>query len=444
MNVRKIIPFLGSSSPAIPWYLAGGLIPESTSYTIYDPLAASSQSNSYINLSNPGTRDASPTVAPSWASGTGWQFNGTTQYIDTQTPFLATHTLVIWNDNWAAVYSAGSTKILVRPINSLSTRLTITTNTDLVGQSTNSILALRSAQGAYRNGKKLANMGTFTVAGTNYNVFIGARNNAGSAANFGSGYVLRYAHYDFALSDAQIEALFNTMRNYNLPADVSYKNIVLSTNPVAYYTMNQNYGKFFIDETGGLAVAEAFTAFAAPSGITVGHTGPTGKGLAAKGSVSASAQIQTQDNDWATITGIDLNEYSFACWIRNLNADAQARPCNTYSNTQNEYFAVEIRLGAIVAYSKENGVTWDTGLLASTTNDTWHHLVGFNSLSQNKIGIYLDGVKYEMNKGTTGFSDTSPDATFPYFLQTMNGYMCHMAFYDHALSQSEVNTLYVP
>lgn len=443
MDLIKWNWWLDNGASSSKWWLAGGQIPESTSYTIYDPLAAASLSTSYVNLANPGTRDAIPGVAPTHAQGTGWQFNGTTQFLDSQMAFLGTHTLVIWQDNWAAVYSAGNTKIQVRPVNAPNTRLTISTNTDLTGPSTNSILAMRSALGAYRNGKKLANMGTFTAAGTNYSTYIGARNNLGVAANFGSGYVFRYAHFDISLSDAQIEALFTTMRNYNLPSDVSYKNTVLALSPVAYYTMNQNVGKFFIDETGNKAAAEAYTSTAAPSGVTVGHAGPTGKGLCAKGTTTGSAQIQTQDTDWSTVTGFNLDECSWACWIRNLNADAQSRPCNIYSNAGNEYFAIEIRSGAIAVYSRENGVTWNSANLATTTNDTWMHLVGFNSKSQNKTGIYLNGVKYESAKGTTGFVDTTPDDYMPYFLQSMNGYMCHMAFFDHALSQSEVNALYV-
>ena len=116
----------GGVGSTTPWWLAGGLIPESTSYTIYDPLAAANLADSYINLANPGVRDAALGVSPTHAQGTGWQFNGTTQYLNSQTNFLATHTIVIWQDNWAGVYSAGSTKVLFWPINAPNTRLTTT------------------------------------------------------------------------------------------------------------------------------------------------------------------------------------------------------------------------------------------------------------------------------------------------------------------------------
>lgn len=298
---------------------------------------------------------------------------------------------------------------------------------------------MRSAQGIYRNGKKLATAGTWS-AGTEYNVFIGCRNAAGSAANFGSGNILRYAHYDFALSDAQIEAVIAQMKNYQLPSNVSYYNTVLAKNPVAYYTMRQKVGKFFPDETGNNAAAEAFTTSAAPSGITVGHDGPTGKGYSARGSVAHSAQIQTQDTDWGTVTGINLDEFSFSCWIRNDNGDAQAKPINIYSNSGNEYWSLEIRAGSISVYSRENGVSWSSVGVAFPS-DTWTFVAGYNSLSTGKTGFYIGTTKHEFTKGTSGFVVSTPDTYFPYFLQMMDGYMSHVAFYDYILTQDDVNDL---
>ena len=63
-----------------PWWRAGGA-PEPVA--VYQPIGAASLAASYVNLANPGVFDAAPGVAPTWASGTGWGFNGTTQYLDT-------------------------------------------------------------------------------------------------------------------------------------------------------------------------------------------------------------------------------------------------------------------------------------------------------------------------------------------------------------------------
>jgi hypothetical protein len=60
------------------WYRAGGApLPVAA----YQPIGAASLAASYVNLANPGTYDAAPGVAPTWASATGWGFNGFTQYL---------------------------------------------------------------------------------------------------------------------------------------------------------------------------------------------------------------------------------------------------------------------------------------------------------------------------------------------------------------------------
>lgn len=47
----------------------------------YQAIGAASLAASYSNLQNPGTTDAVVGVAPSFASATGWSFNGSTQYL---------------------------------------------------------------------------------------------------------------------------------------------------------------------------------------------------------------------------------------------------------------------------------------------------------------------------------------------------------------------------
>lgn len=66
----------------IPAWLAGG-IPRTACVAAYEPICAVSLADSYINRANPGTNDAAPGVAPTWAAETGWTFNGTTQYLTT-------------------------------------------------------------------------------------------------------------------------------------------------------------------------------------------------------------------------------------------------------------------------------------------------------------------------------------------------------------------------
>ena len=56
-------------------------VPGRTCVAAYQPKGAESLGKSYTNLQNPGTYDAVPGVAPTWAAATGWTFNGTTQYL---------------------------------------------------------------------------------------------------------------------------------------------------------------------------------------------------------------------------------------------------------------------------------------------------------------------------------------------------------------------------
>jgi hypothetical protein len=63
------------------WWLAGG-ISASNAVAVYQPVGADDLADSYVNLANPGTYDATPGVAPTWDAVNGWTFNGTTQYLD--------------------------------------------------------------------------------------------------------------------------------------------------------------------------------------------------------------------------------------------------------------------------------------------------------------------------------------------------------------------------
>lgn len=72
----------GGAAAAVSWWLSGG-VSASNAVAVYQPIGAASLAASYINLANPGTYNAAPGVAPSWASATGWGFDGSTQYLTT-------------------------------------------------------------------------------------------------------------------------------------------------------------------------------------------------------------------------------------------------------------------------------------------------------------------------------------------------------------------------
>lgn len=69
----------GGAAAVPSWWLVAG----KTCIAAYQPKGAGSLPLSYVNLANPGTYDAAPGVAPTWASATGWTGNGSTMYLDT-------------------------------------------------------------------------------------------------------------------------------------------------------------------------------------------------------------------------------------------------------------------------------------------------------------------------------------------------------------------------
>ena len=66
---------MGGAAPVPDWWDLGGTI--ACCVAAYQPKGAASYAASLINLANPGTYDATAGVAPTWAAGTGWSFDGT-------------------------------------------------------------------------------------------------------------------------------------------------------------------------------------------------------------------------------------------------------------------------------------------------------------------------------------------------------------------------------
>lgn len=75
-----VSPIASPGTVVEPWYLAGG-VALANAVAVYQPIGAASLAASYVNLANPGTYDAAPGVAPTWAGASGWVFNGTSQYL---------------------------------------------------------------------------------------------------------------------------------------------------------------------------------------------------------------------------------------------------------------------------------------------------------------------------------------------------------------------------
>ncbi len=67
---------VGKQTSAAAWWLSGG-ISAANCIAAYQPKGAADLAASYVNLANPGTYNAAPGVAPTWAAADGWTFGGT-------------------------------------------------------------------------------------------------------------------------------------------------------------------------------------------------------------------------------------------------------------------------------------------------------------------------------------------------------------------------------
>tara|TARA_Y100000593_G_C4303374_1_gene334506 strand:+ start:756 stop:1520 length:765 start_codon:yes stop_codon:yes gene_type:complete len=93
-----------------------------------------------------------------------------------------------------------------------------------------------SAQTIYANGVEIAS-GTTSLdtsgfaQDTNRNLFIGARNNAGSADGNMEGKISDFAIYDIALTEGQVKTIYNKRQPYN------HRRSILDNNLLAWYRM---------------------------------------------------------------------------------------------------------------------------------------------------------------------------------------------------------------
>lgn len=429
----------------VDWWLAGG-ITQSTNYTIYDPLAAADLAGSYVNLANPGTRNAAaPGNAPTWNATTGWTFAAaSTQYLTTGAIVGPTHTMLIWAETItnSTGYAAGVfqntptfRQFGYRPDNSTTVRLEWGTGTSVPAPDLPGGVMCIAGNKAYRNGvDEGVTIGTWANPATTQHLYIGAQNQNGTPVTYFTGSVLRFALYDFVLNEAQVQAVTDAMLTPPTPPALnSYAATVLSTNPLAYWPMNEVIGSYVKDHTGNRRFGMAL-------GQANGQSGQFGNAMQFTGTTASKINAGKRFT-----TALDLDEYSVAFWVNlNVNAALQVRLSNTYANALAEYSALEIRTGNLInAFLREGGVNQSiaSDVLGTMPDETWCHIVFFNSLAGDVCGIYFNGALRETSRSVSGFVG-SVDSPHPEMFMLLQGYAQHTSWYDHKLTQGEVDALY--
>jgi len=243
------------------WWLSGG-VSSSNAIAAYQPLGATSISSSYSNLANPGTNDATAGVAPTWAAGTGWSFNGTTQYLQTGVVPSDAWSMIVQfsNANVGGVaggsyrYVTAESRFYIVPSHSSGNRQYAngtTTSYLRPGASVTAGNMAIAAKNAYLNGSTDGTIPAGSITDTLGGIYIGANNNYGSAMSFFGGSITAYAIYNATLTAPQISAVASAMSSltgYTVSKDTTTKysgaasaKIVAGGN-VANFTQSVNVG----------------------------------------------------------------------------------------------------------------------------------------------------------------------------------------------------------
>lgn len=212
----------GKGSGAVAaWWLSGG-VSAANAIAVYQAIGAASQAASYVNLANPGTFNASPGTAPTWASGTGWTFDGSSQYLTTgltpsDTGWTALIRFVAGNKNGNSIigyYGAGAWLVQ----QNIGTNMTVynglpypdgycANSQDVRGIDT--VYGFAGKQ-PYKNGAAEA---TVIPAGTGSfgNIFVGAGSFSGTPDQYYLGDMKAVAIYDTTLDAATVAAISAAM-----------------------------------------------------------------------------------------------------------------------------------------------------------------------------------------------------------------------------------------
>lgn len=213
MGVQSFAP--RSAAAAANWWEVSG----KTCVAAYQPKGAASYAASLSNLANPGTYDAAEGVAPDWAAGTGWTFNGSTQYLKTGVVPAPGYTVLIQIANITTtggciVGSSNTTMYYVGRLNPKHYRSVLfetAKNTETrAGDHTTGNLCLAGLQ-PYRDGSAdgdpLASSSWTTTQGW----YIGGANLNGSLNSPCAGNVIAFAHYLETLTSGEVAVVAAAM-----------------------------------------------------------------------------------------------------------------------------------------------------------------------------------------------------------------------------------------
>jgi len=231
---RRFLTHISTGAVVTPWWLSGG-IPAANCIAAFQPKGAASLAASYVNLASGGaTWDAAPGDAPGFNTATGWDFNGSSDYLIVGSGAIATAAplsmvcrfnvdvgaalgvfMSICNTSSAnrfQFYFADQDEVIMATVATAAGAANSTAGFLFGGwYSGFGVTSAANSRAAYING---ANKGTdatsLTPSGVNA-TYIGARYSGASIGSFLNGKMSHCAFYNIALSDAQALVLHAAM-----------------------------------------------------------------------------------------------------------------------------------------------------------------------------------------------------------------------------------------
>jgi len=197
-----------------------------TCIAAYAPKGAANLAASYVNLANPGTYDAAPGTAPSFAAATGWTFVRTSlQYLTTGITPANGYSIIARFSNGSVIsgqvgqlagcYSGNETSRLgIMPLYYFDgiPRMYYQHGglfyTD--GIMTSGVMAA-AGSGCYMNGTSVGTNSTSFSTAASKTVYIGAQNGGPSPTDYFSGDIQALAIYSTTLSASDVTALTDRM-----------------------------------------------------------------------------------------------------------------------------------------------------------------------------------------------------------------------------------------
>lgn len=202
MQVRTFAP----RAAVAGWWEVSG----KTCVAVYQPKGAASYAASLVNLANPGTYDAAAGVAPTWAAGTGWTFDGTDDLLSNTVRLAYNYTVLVQLANWtgATCLSTSTDDWQVYPNGSYGTKISLlhggTWNEKAPNLQTGNIGIV--ADDLYRDGA-LDQAGTSGWTGTSAGDFLIGR----AGLMYGAGSLLALVIYSDTLTAGEVAAVSAAM-----------------------------------------------------------------------------------------------------------------------------------------------------------------------------------------------------------------------------------------